>query len=170
MAERSDPWPTLTWVGVLCGIALGAVIVLLFRRNDNQPLALPPGRDPDPDPDLSMFAASLPSIPLPTNNKLGPIRSRPIARTLAIRANVPTMVLQAVGVRDWTVWVRVIGPPGAFATFTISDNTGDAVEIPAGGNAGFQMKIPRGEFLYAAGSTTGVRVSAAGGQDGGRDD
>jgi hypothetical protein len=156
MRERSDPWPTLVAVGILCGLAIGAVFVLLFRR-DRDPLGLPPGL-PDLDADLD----PLPAPRSKRYDKLLPVKSRPVARTVTVGNGDPVLLLKAVGRRDWTVWVRVVGPPGSFASFSISNNAGDAISVPAGGF--HQMRIPCGEFLYAQGDMPSVMVSASGGE------
>jgi hypothetical protein len=155
--ERSDPWPTMVVMGILCGLAIGAVFVLLFRRRDGEPLL----RElPSSDPDLASFL-SLPGPPAVKYDKVTAVPTRPVARTVQISHQKPTLLLKAVGSRDWTVWVRVVGPPGSFARFMISDNTGDAIDLPAGGH--HQMRIPAGEFLFAQGDMPCVTVSASGG-------
>ncbi|TFH21765.1 MAG: hypothetical protein E4H03_09890 [Myxococcales bacterium] len=160
--DRSDPWPTLTIVGSLCGLALGAVVVMLLRRRDGGGggrLLLPESSSP-PDFDLSSFLSSPPLSP--KYDKVIAVPSRPVARTVTISERDPTLILKAVGKRDWTIWVRVVGPPGAFARFMISNNSGDAIDVPAGGH--HQMRLPAGEFLYAQGDMPCVTVSASGGE------
>lgn len=165
MADDRSPWPTITLLGVLCGLALGAIVVMLFRNQKRDQLALPL---PELEP-FSLGAFTLPPIPSPRGRELGmtkmnvqKMNSRPTARTLTISDVEPTLVLQAVGRRSWKVWVRTVGPPGSFATFSISNNAGDAILVPAGSH--HMMQIPSGEFLYAQGDTADVCVSVSGGE------
>jgi len=165
-SDDRSPWPTITLLGVLCGLALGALVVILVRGQRRQ--LGDGGGTPELGPvDLGFFP--LPPIPSPRGRELGAtktevrrMRSRPVARTLTVSDSSPTLVLQAVGSRNWKVWVRTIGPPGSFATFSISNNAGDAILVPAGSNQ--PMQIPSGEFLYAQGDMPDVCVSVSGGE------
>lgn len=163
MANDRDPWPTMVLLGILCGLAVGAVIVMLFRGN-RRPL----------DAELELGDGDLDAL-LPSRRRTGaralgfesspllaPMRARPLARSTAISASSPTLLFKATGRIDWLVTVRVFGPPGSFATFLIGAEAGNGTMIPAGGHQ--LMQVPSGEFLYAQGSTTGVQVSVAGGE------
>lgn len=158
---RSDPWPTMTLLGVLCGLAIGAVLVMLFRREDRSGLGLGSGSNDlldelDAPARPTRLPLGLPPGGMPT------ARPVPIARTVPLGTGRPTFLMQAQGPRDWTVWVRVNGPPGATATFMIGREAGNAIEINAGQFQ--QMQIPRGETLYARANTSNVQVSVSGGQ------
>lgn len=164
MANERSPWPTITFLGVLCGVALGAIAILLWRSRRDQ-LALGPGTPQSLDGlDLDSLSWNAPPKvrvkPL-AKRALAEPRVRPVARTLMISDAEPTAILKAVGETDWNVFVRVIGPVGSSAQFMLSSSTSDSITLESGD---FQdMKIPRGEFLYAQGSISGVMVTASGG-------
>lgn len=153
-------------LGILCGVALGAIAFILFRgrrelSGSNQLELDGLGWSPDDEFGPPRARKSLPAPPkLP--KPIRTVGSRPVARTVRVSGSTPTLLLKAVGRRNWTVWVRVVDPAGSFATFFISNNSGDSIEIPAGGF--HQMQIPSGEFLYAKGDQDGVTVSVSGGE------
>ncbi len=169
MSKSNDPspWPTLTLMGVLCGLALGAVIVLLIRSSRRTEPPFPEVEDDFLDRLLSPTPRLLPTRTAksgrgPSLDGIARARVVPVARTATISNDEPTMLLQAVGKRDWTVDVRTVGPSGAFATFMIGNSSGNSIVVPAGGH--HRMRIPHGEFLYAQGDTPGTFVSVSGGE------
>lgn len=167
MASDRDPWPTMVLIGVLCGLAIGAVVVLLVRGGRRSILGGGPELElGDDDIDLLLppkrRSRDLATTRFESSPMLAPMRARPLARSSAISATSPTLLFQATGRIDWLITVRVFGPPGSFATFLIGAEAGNGTMIPAGGHQ--PMQVPRGEFLYAQGSTTGVQVSVAGGE------
>lgn len=149
--EPPSPWPMLVIVGILCGVALGAVAALLRGQR------LLPGRTRDELDDFEpIYLPPAPTPKLPVAST-----SKPIARTVRISRTTPTMLLKANGVKDWDVWVRVVSPPGAFAMVSIGISS-DQVTIPAGGQ--HRMRVPCGDFLFAQGNVNGVEVSVSGGE------
>lgn len=167
MSDRApSPWPTLTLMGVLCGLAIGAVIVLLFRGRRSEASQIP--ELDDLGFDLPRFDLAPPTPVLRKSDgvdmsRTARARTVPVARTATISNREPSMLLQAVGSRNWSVWVRNVGPSGSFATFMISNSPSNAILIPAGQSQ--RMRLPRGEFLYAQGDVPGVVVSVSGGED-----
>lgn len=160
MANERSPWTAITLIGVLCGITLGAIIVMLVRGGRRGDLELGDGGLGELGP---MFAPPRQLRSLP-KRQAAAARSRPIARTLTIGNTEPTAILKAVGTRDWKVFVRVVGPPGSSAQFMVSSSLSDSLTLEGGD---FQeMRIPSGEFLYAQGNTPGgVLISASGGEE-----
>jgi len=158
--ERSDPWPTMVGMGILCGLTLGLVILLLFRRRETQAL-LPASTDLG---DLGLDDLSFPTLPSKGNllKRVERQQALPVARTVNVSNTSPTMILQAVGSKPWSVWCRTVGPPGAFASFIIGGNKNDMIWVPAG--QAQRMTLPRGEFLFAQGDIPGVCVSVSGGE------
>jgi len=151
-------------MGILCGLTLGLVLLLLMRRDRQQSQSLLPA-PVDFDFDLGELQ-SLNFPPLPTKRnalqKVETQSSLPVARTVNVSNVSPTMVLQAVGSRQWSVWCRTVGPPGSFAAFIIGNNKNDMIWVPAG--QAQRMTLPRGEFLFAQGDIPGVCVSVSGGE------
>jgi len=150
-------------MGILCGLTLGLVILLLVRRDrrDSPQAALAAPVDLGLG-DLGMF--DLPALPARPNalQKAERTGALPLARTVNVSASSPTMILQAVGKRPWSVWCRTVGPPGSFAAFMIGGNKNDMIWVPAGQQQ--RMTLPRGEFLFAQGDMDGVCVSVSGGE------
>lgn len=168
-----SPWPTLVILGVLCGLAIGAIFVLFGDRpRRRRELGRGDSRDLDLDFDDDLLSDGFlgrgsvrgkgTSLTSWGGGILGPVQSRPIARTVRVSSREPTMLLQAVGTRDWIVWVRVTGPPGSSAVFLIGATTGDAIRVPSGSPQ--EMRLPRGEMLFAQGNVAGVEVSVSGGE------
>jgi hypothetical protein len=158
----------MTLLGVLCGLAIGAVIVMLFRSRRSEAGTLPEiegGFDLgfDLPPPTSSQLRGIKSGQGPSMDTVARARTVPVARTATISHTEPSMLLQAVGRRNWTVDVRTVGPSGSFATFMISNNTGNSIIVPAGGH--HRMRLPHGEFLYAQGEQPGTCVSVSGGED-----
>ncbi len=163
MSKDTSPWPTIVFVGLLCGLTLGLVVSLFMKRRDDGPLLLPEG-----DGGLGGFdginVRGLNPSRSPINTSAVPeARPAPAARTLTVSAQSPTMLLRAQGSRDWKVTVRTLGPPAATATFMIGAQYGNSIVVPAG--SAQDMRIPRGEYLYAQGSQTGVCVTVSGGAE-----
>ena len=159
MSKDASPWPTIVFVGLVCGLTLGLVVSLFFKRRDSQPLLSSGGSfdnvslDDLIKPVAPMSLASVPPAP----------RTVPVARTLTVSHTAPTMILRAKGSQDWKVTVRTLGPPATTATFLIGAQLGNSVVIPAGSSQ--DMRIPRGEYLYALGSQAGVCVTVSGGAE-----
>jgi hypothetical protein len=164
--DRSDPWPAIVLIGVVCGIAIGALIVLVRRQGgggDGERLLLNSASDDFAMP-LDVVGGSRvdPMVPVRPPMNSNP----PIARTQFISTTVPTFLLKANGSRDWTVHIRVIGPPGSSATFIYSGSASDRYVVPAGAHD--TIRLPGWESLYALGNVAGVSVSVAGGGEGDR--
>lgn len=163
--DRSDPWPTLVLIGVICGIAIGTLVMLLRRRDSDVDRLLSTGQD------FSMPLESLThALPTPvgqvgdmTPTQYPQAVVSPLARTQVLSTSTPTFLLKAVGPRDWTVRVRVLGPPGALATFIYSGSSADRYVVPSGGH-GDTLRLPAFQSLYAIGNVSGVSVSVSGGE------
>lgn len=153
MAQDASPWPTVTFIGILCGITFGLVLYSILRRERDGV----GGAAALPDLDLSGLGA------LPVVSSVPRVgKSRPsAARTMTISASKPSMILRAVG-GDWRVSVRVLNPHSSFAAFTIGQDVDSTVVVPAGSSQ--DLWLPKGQYLYAKGSEANVCVSASGGQ------
>lgn len=171
MSQDRSPWPAITFIGVLCGVALGAIFILLLRKQRTPAAELGALGDVDSDRLLEELTVAAPpggwrpsrAGQPPRATHLPPMRVVPVARTMRISSTEPTLLLKAVGTRDWKVFVRVIGPPGSSASFMLSNSPSDSIDLEGGD---FQdMRIPRGEFLYAQGNIANVSVSASGGPE-----
>lgn len=162
--DRSDPWPTLVLIGVICGIAVGALVMLLRRREGSdvdrllmsgQDFAMPLDQLTLPQPPPSHIGDMTPTrYPQSVNS--------PLARTQYISSTQPTFLLKATGPQNWIVRVRVIGPPGSLATFTYSGSSADQFVLPSGGHD--TLMLPGFQSLYAIGNVQGVSVSVSGGE------
>lgn len=150
-SNTPSPWPSMIWLGILCGLSLGLLAAILYRDKRRESGG---GFLPDLEPSPTLGPAPRPALADP--------RPVPVARTLTVGSR-PVMVLKALGASDWKVNVSTIGPPTAFATFMIGRELGNAIVVPAG--SARDMRIPRGEFLYVKGSELGVCVSVAGGSE-----
>ncbi len=162
MSNDTSPWPTIVFVGLVCGLTLGLVVSLFFRRReDSAPMMLP---SPELDDDLFQ-PLRLPAMPSSAPITATPVNPRtvPVARTLSVSSTAPTMILRAQGDLDWKVQARTLGPTAATATFLIGAEIGNSVIVPAG--AAQIMRVPRGEYLYALGSEAGVTVTVSGGPE-----
>lgn len=161
--DRSDPWPALVLIGVICGITIGTIIMMLRRRDDGggHPLQLTSGSE-----DLAMPLSALENARLDPMQPHGPIVpvTSPLARTTQISAAQPTFLLRATGPTSWDLNVRVLGPPGANATFIYSNSTADQFVVPAGAHD--RLRLPGYQSLYAVGNVSGVSVSVSGGEAG----
>lgn len=156
MADKeTSPWPTVTLIGVLCGITFGLVLYSLLaprRRDDENPNSLN-GLDVK---DL-LPPTVLPQIPHTTETH----KKSSSARTLTVSDSKPTMVLRATN-GDWKVSVRVLSPHSAFAYFTVGQSTDNMIVVPSGSSQ--DLWLPKGEYLYAKGDQSGVCVSVSGGE------
>ena len=154
-SNDASPWPTVTFIGVLAGITFGLVLYSLLRRRDEV------GALPAAAPDLGMGGFGLGALPvareLPSLGKPRPSA----ARSMTISATKPTMVLRATG-GDWKVTVRVLSPHSSFAQFIVGQDRDSSIMVPAGSSQ--DLWLPKGQYLYAKGSSAGVCVSASGGE------
>jgi hypothetical protein len=153
MANDASPWPTVTFLGVLCGITFGLVLYSILRRQDGLGVA-----------SVAMLPDDLGLGALPTVNVGAlPKKSPPLsaARTLTIGVSKPTMVLRATGGVNWRANVRTLSPVASFATFSIGIGSTNSVVVPAGSSQ--DIWVPAGQYLYATGNQAGVCVSASGG-------
>jgi hypothetical protein len=156
MANDASPWPTVTFLGVLCGITFGLVLYSLLRRHDDT------GGLPALPDDLGL--GSLPQVNMvPSRGKSQPLLAAKasVARTLTLSSS-PTMVLRATGNCNWKVTVRVISPISTFARFSVGHGATDSILVPSGSSQ--DMWVPKGEYLFATGSEAGVCVSVSGGR------
>lgn len=159
-SNDASPWPTVTFIGVLCGITFGLVLYSLLRRQEAAGAA--PAMLPD---DLGMGLGVLPVAALPTVKAIPALgKSEPLsaARTLTLSDATPTMVLRATGDQNWRVTVRVLSPIATFARFSVGHGTSDSIIVPAGSSQ--ELWVPAGHYLYAIGSDPGVCISASGGR------
>lgn len=155
--NQAPQWTTLVWLGVLCGISLGALAVILFRRSDRL-LAAPIDQQPQQLAGLGDW--QMPKS-LMTMAPATP-RRKTVARSAIISTSVPTELCRATGSRDWSITVRTVGPPGSFAMFSCGNNPGESISVPAGSYQ--TMYLQSGETLYAQGDTPNVEVSVSGGE------
>jgi hypothetical protein len=153
MANDASPWPTVTLIGVLCGITFGLVLYSLLRRQDGAGAfsALPDGLGGGLD-------ALPPALDMGSLGKPQPLSA---ARSLTL-SETPTMVLRATGNCNWKVTVRVLSPISTFARFSVGRGSTDSIIVPAGSSQ--DLWVPAGQYLYASGSTAGVCISASGGR------
>lgn len=149
--NETSPWPTVTLIGVLCGITFGLVLYSLIRREDQ----VSSGLLPDHDLGLSTLP-TVKEIPVGKSKRLSSA-----ARTLTI-SEKQTMVLRATGDKDWKVSARTLSPVAAFAAFSIGHGSTNSIIVPAGTSQ--DIWVPAGEYLYASGNQAGVCVSVSGGQ------
>lgn len=157
--ENHSPWPTIVGLGVMCGVTLGLLLFLIYRKKSEATQAL----DFDFGPAIEPVSLPEAKPKLARQGPLAKARTVPVARTTTVSATSPTMLLQAAGGKDWTVWVRNVGPPGSFASFIIGGDSNNSALVPAGGHQ--QMRLPRGEYLFAQGDVANVIVSVSGGED-----
>ena len=151
-SNDASPWPTVTFLGVLCGITFGLVLYSILRKQGE--LGVASAALPD---DFGLGA--LPTVNVGTLPKKSP--PLPAARTLTIGASKPTMVLRATGGVNWRVNVRTLSPVASFASFSVGIGSTNSVIVPAGSSQ--DIWLPAGEYLYATGNQAGVCVSASGG-------
>jgi hypothetical protein len=163
MSKDASPWPTIVFVGLLCGLTLGLVVSLLMKRREDGPMLLPEGGGFDGlGGGINIRGLNPSRSPIDTS-AIPAARPAPVARTLTVSSQSPTMILRAQGPRDWKVTVRTLGPTAATATFLIGAQYGNSIVVPAGSSQ--DMRIPRGEYLYAQGSQAGVCVTVSGGAE-----
>jgi len=155
-SNDASPWPTVTFIGVLCGITFGLVLYSILRRERD---GVGGGVLPLPETDFDGLGA-LPVVA--ATPKLGKSQPLSAARTLTISDNSPTMVLRATGNKNWRVNVRTLSPVAAFASFSVGHGSTNSVVVPAGSSQ--DIWVPAGEYLYAIGNQAGVCVSVSGGQ------
>lgn len=180
-SENGTPvWPI--WLGLFCGVSLGAVIVLgivvwrLSQRDRSSSTMVPAGVTNalglNAPPNYGyVFPPMLPelmpaprSMPMMISDHAGavPPQRASAARTIKV-GPVQTQILRATGTRPWMIWVRTVGPPGKFARFSSSNDMMEGVTVPSGGHQ--QMILQPGEDLYAASAdATTVQVSVSGGE------
>jgi hypothetical protein len=153
-SNDASPWPTVTLIGVLAGITFGLVLYSLIRRQSEGG-----GGGVLPDADLGLGGlGALPQVnTVPSLGKPKPSA----ARSMTISASQPTMILRATG-GDWKVTVRVLSPQSSFAQFLIGNEQDHSIVVPAGSSQ--DLWLPKGQYLYAKGSTQGVCISASGGE------
>lgn len=91
--------------------------------------------------------------------------------SLQISDTLPPRIFTAAGERHWSVSLRVVSPPGAFAAFSTNyaellrpGLVGEALIVPVGEAHAIRLK-PK-DVLYAKGSTPGVIITLAASEDG----
>lgn len=160
MAEQPDTrlWSVVVFLGVGIGLALGAIMVMLFRDRRGGGYAMP-GYQPMQQPQLGM--PPIQSIALEEPMLPASVPHASAARSVTVG---PTQVriLRALGIRPWKVQVRTVNPPGAIASFSTSNNPGEALMIAAGDF--HEMWLSPGEDLLASANKGGVTVSVSGGE------
>lgn len=147
-SNETSPWPTITLLGVFCGITFGLLLYSILRRKDGEGGA---------GLDMGDFDAT--PLPSPKSFLKAPVQSS-AARTMRISETSYTPILRAQG-GNWKVSVRVLSPNGASATFRIGIDANSTVIVPQGESQ--ELWLKRDQYLYAKGSEAGVCVSAAGG-------
>lgn len=176
-ADRDDddtpPWQMFMWMGILCGVALGAVTVVLLmqRRQNGQQLSGPiniwnvTGGNPQlPQPAMMQLPqASYPSVPDAPDYSADPGLKNKMS-TVTLSPTSSNRLLRASGGRRWTVQVRTVGPPGAYAMFALdpdglrgAEAGANSIVVPAGGD--HWIELEPGDYLFGRGSTAGVVVS-----------
>jgi hypothetical protein len=150
-SDEPSPWPVITFLGLLVGVALGFAFAAYRKQN---------GALPSVD-DLALPLEPLPQLSPSLGDIMGPSKTSAM-RTITISTTTPTMLLRAID-GDWKVSVRVVSPVGSFAQFSIGQGSTDAVTVPAGTSQ--DIWIPRGQYLYATGNVANVVVSVSGSVD-----
>ena len=164
--ERSppSPWPALVVLGVLCGISLGALVVLIFR--DRQPKPQPLTGLGPLGPNLfdwprPVYAPALPSLGDPN---VSPTHDSKVA-SITVGDDAVRTVFQAANNRPWLVQVSVIDPPCQFAFFSTDPVIdGDATHVPPNAmvcptGEKRDLYLQPGEILYVRGSAPSTVVS-----------
>lgn len=156
------------WMGILCGVALGAVIVLLLRERRNGggqlggPINIWNVGSGAQHPMMAPAAAMM----LPAGNveeEIDPGLKNKMG-TVTLSETSSNRLLRASGRRRWSVHVRTIGPPGAYGMFgtepdreTGGNVSPNSIAVPAGDD--HKLELEPGDYLFARGSTSGVVVS-----------
>jgi len=166
------------WLSLLCGVAFGAVVVLLLRdrrgNNGGQALGNAPiniwnvgsGAQPMTLPAGGVFPSMPTALSIPgPHDELDPGLKTKMS-TVTLSETSSNRLLRASGGRRWAVQVRTIGPPGAYAMFSTepevlvtSPTTAPANAIVVPASRHHDLLLEPGDYLFARGSTPGVVVS-----------
>lgn len=174
--ERRSPDSLLAafvGIGVLCGVALGAVFALIWRdRKASTPVNglgnggvhvwnLLGGQMP---PSWAQLGAPAPQSVVQTTTPEVNAELRPsVTQTLSLSTTQPVRVLNGGRYRHWRAQMRNVGPPGSIA-YVATDPTNLAypsmsVAIPPG--PPMELRIRPGDALFAISTINGTQLSIA---------
>ncbi len=155
----------LVVLGLACGVALGALVVLILRDRRRELAALPPLA---PMPQL---APPMPSMPLsgwmtPSSPSLPAADADSKMGSFTVGADSARTVFQAANGREWLVQVSCVAPSGSFAFFSTDPSLigvgtalpPNAIAVPAGGQPR-DLSLKPGEILYTRGSLSNTVIT-----------
>jgi hypothetical protein len=173
MAKDDDDdkpsWNVLLLIGTIAGVALGAMLVLLFRKQQQQQLS--GGGQPiniwnmGPGAQGMMPQAQQAMLPAPSEPLLGTTPELSMdtrLKTVQLHTSSMSRLWYASGKNPWRVAVRVVGPPGSFAYISTDRSTlnpgftthPNVIAIPAGQTN--EIRLQPGQDLFGLANTGAV--------------
>lgn len=170
MADDTDDkpsWNVLLLIGTIAGVALGAMLVLLFRKqaqqqqlSGGQPINIwnmAPGAQGLPQPPQMQLAA-----PTPLLGTTPEVSMDTRLKTVQLNTSSMSRVWYASGKNPWRVVMRVVGPPGSFAYISTDRSAlnpgftthSNVIAIPAG--QGNEVRLQPGQDLFGLANTGAV--------------
>jgi hypothetical protein len=176
MAKDDDDkpsWNVLMLVGTIAGVALGAMLVLLFRERRQQQQQLSGGQpiniwNMGPGAQGMLPQAPQATLPVSSGPLLGTtpeVSMDTRLKTVQLNTSSMSRIWYASGKNPWRVVMRVVGPPGSFAYISTDRSAlnpgftthSNVVAIPAG--QGNEIRLQPGQDLFGLANTGAVAGS-----------